>query len=190
MTAVQDYDADDRIVVGYFSNRANASRAIDELLDEGFDISTLGAAFRSSHGNADSADMERTRSSWMRRIFGENGHAGAGKRASIVRVAAAEEPPDFEYSESSFENSFMGMGLTLRDARSLSEALTRGGAVISVTPGARSSLAEGILERNHGRVRFNSLAVGGESCDGSHVEIYGRMHNYYRPEESLRRKAS
>jgi hypothetical protein len=192
MTVVQDYDADDRIVVGYFSGCGNASRAIDELLDEGFEIATIGAVFRTPHEEAGGSVMEGERRAWMRQLFGDTANAGGGKRSHVIRMGAGESPAgfDFEYSEPSFENSFMGMGLTLRDARNLSQGLTRGGAVVSITPGSRASLAEGILERNHGRVRFNSLAEPGAWCDSNEVEIYGRMHNYYRPEESLRRKAS
>ena len=99
--------------------------------------------------------------------------------------------PDYDYSEASFENSFLGMGLGTREARNLSGELGRGGAVVSVTPGSRASLAEGILERNHASVRFDSMSAAiGEDGDRSRVEIYGRMRNYYRPEESIRRKAS
>lgn len=280
---------DDRIIVGYFSNGADASRAINELIDEGFVAAEMGAAFRSprmgmevaeggrgrsvfpenpaltgslggpaSHdqgvqpaglapgsgnafpapaqpgpipgsempstlkhdlphdlpstlrheseiGTAPAAPVapapamrersilpEESRRERMRQVFVEDSETAKARRASSMNFGSGEGHlfPDFEYSEPSFENSFVGMGLTARDARSLSTALNRGGAVVSVAPGGRASLAEAILERNHGRVRFENMASLGENVEGNRVEIYGRMRNYYRPEESYRRKAS
>jgi hypothetical protein len=277
---------DDRIIVGYFSNGADASRAINELIDEGFAAAEIGAAFRSprmgmevaeggrgrsvirenpaltgsvggpaSHdqavqpaglapgsgnafpapaqpgpipgseipstlkhdlphdlpstlrheseiGTAPAAPVAATRERLiqpdesrrerMRQVFAEDSETAKARRASSMNFGSGEGHlfPDFEYSEPSFENSFVGMGLTARDARSLSGALNCGGAVVSVAPGGRASLAEAILERNHGRVRFENMASLGETVEGDRVEIYGRMRNYYRPEESYRRKAS
>lgn len=275
---------DDRIIVGYFASGADASRAINELVDEGFVPAEIGAAFRStrmgmevseggrgrsvipenpaltgslggpaSHdqavqpaglapgsgnafpapaqpgpipgseipstlkhdlphdlpstlrhefeiGTAPAAPVMRERTGAsdesrrerMRQVFAEDSETAKARRASSMNFGSGEGHlfPDFEYSEPSFENSFVGMGLTARDARSLSGALNRGGAVVSVAPGGRASLAEAILERNHGRVRFENMASLGETVDGNRVEIYGRMRNYYRPEESYRRKAS
>ena len=255
-------EADDRIVVGYFANGVDASRAIDELMDEGFQPGEIGAAFRTPRNGMEVSDGGRPRGA-----IGENpalsgsvggpashdeavtpaglapgsGNAFPGPSRpgpipggeipttlrhdlphdlpSTLRSEAGEsrldpmrEAPgdstgkrersmkfgtgeghlfgDFDYSEVSFENSFVGMGLGVRDARSLSGELGRGGAVVSVAPGSRASLAEGIIERNHGRVRFESIAGCGEACEGNRVEIYGRMRNYYRPEEGYRRKAS
>jgi hypothetical protein len=142
-----------------------------------------------SNGRWENDEARRDR---LRTVFGDSDSAG-GKRTSTMKFGTGEGHlfPDYEYSEASFENSFLGMGLGTRDARNLSGELGRGGAVVSVTPGSRASLAEGILERNHGSVRFDSLSEAiGEVADGSQIEIYGRMRNYYRPEESIRRKAS
>ena len=287
MTIDSVYNADDRIVVGYFSNSADASRAISELIDEGFQPVEIGAAFRTSRAamevteggrqrpttensavtgsvggpaSHDEAvtpaglapgsgaafpaaptrpgpisgsaipstlkhelphdlpstlrseaeigsgrplrpagmennrrwDNDEERREQMREVFGDADSAGA-KRASTMRFGTGEGHlfPDYDYSEASFENSFLGMGLGTREARNLSGELGRGGAVVSVTPGSRASLAEGILERNHASVRFDSMSAAiGEDGDRSRVEIYGRMRNYYRPEESIRRKAS
>lgn len=295
MTGFNEMSVDDRIVVGYFSNGNDASRAIDELIDEGFQVSELGAAFRSSRpamevtagGRARPAgenpattgsvggvashdeavtpaglapgsgssfpapvkaepipgssipstlkhelphdlpstlqqeeeigaapvlaspeaappaapiagmeldprwEREETRRDQLRQIFAENSSNSGTRRASSMKFGTGEGHLfDVEYSEPNFENSFVGMGLSTSDARGLSGALNRGGAVVSVTPGGRASLAEGIMERNHGRVRFQSFAEMAEPVDGNRVEIYGRMHRYYRPEEGIRRKAS
>jgi hypothetical protein len=289
MAAMQDYDADDRIVVGYFTSGADASRAILELIDEGFRPAEIGAAFRASSpamevrergrsraipGNpatngsvggpashdeavtpaglapgagaafpgparpgpipgggvpstlphelrreiprtlpheseihrvptpsagarsgtqrAGTPHTEEVRRDQMRHVFVDAPEGGANQRGSSVKFGNGEGHPfpDYEYSEPSFENSFMGMGLSARDARCLSGELNRGGAIVSVAAISRASLAEGILERNHGAIRFDSLSGAATPCEGSRIEIYGRMHNYYRPEESLRRKAS
>ena len=282
-----EQNPDDRIVVGYFSKGADASRAINELIDEGFEVAEIGAAFRTTRsgleaaeggrgkgmstpnpavsgsvggpasqdeavtpaglapgsgapfpppskpgpitgsgipstlrhelrhdipstlrsdlevaaapaqpvpvnraGTVESMDNEEARRRRMREVFGDGSENG--KRNSGTKFGTGEGHlfPDYDYSEPSFENSFLGMGLGTRDARSLSAELNRGGAVVSITPGGRASLAEGILERNHGRVRFESIVGATEASEGSRIEIYGRMRNYYRPDESFRRKAS
>lgn len=273
-------NADDRIVVGYFVSSADASRAVSELLDEGFLAEEIGAAFRSpvsgmevteggrlraaipenpatagsiggpaSHdqavtpaglapgsGNAfpaparpgpipggelpstlvhelphelpstlhpsatmsapaqaplaGRAEREESRREQMRRAFGESAETQKSRRESAQNFGTGEGHLMLEeYSEPSFENSFLGMGLGSREARVLSGELGRGGAVVSIAPGSRASLAEAIVERNHGRVRFESGSSMGAVCEGNRVEIYGRMRNYYRPEE-IRRKAS
>jgi len=99
--------------------------------------------------------------------------------------------PEYEYSESSFEGSFVGMGLATERARSLSAELSRGGAVVSVAAGERASLAEAIIERNRGRVRFENAAGASRALDReSPVHVYGSMSSYYRSDEGPRRKAS
>jgi hypothetical protein len=293
MAGFNELNADDRIVVGYFSSNRDASRAIAELIDEGFQVPELGAAFRcsrpvmgvtdggrargpgenlptsgsvggvASHDEAltpaglasgsgssfpapvrkepipgssipstlehelphdlpstlrheseavpmpesrktavpaasidgmefdEQWEGEESRCDQMRRIFAEKPANSGATRSSSMKFGAGEgRLYDVEYSEPSFENSFVGMGLNASEARSLSAALNRGGAVVSVTSGGRASLAEGIIERNHGRVRFDSFAEMAEPVDGNQIEIYGRMHRYYRPDETARRKAS
>jgi len=100
--------------------------------------------------------------------------------------------PEHAWSEPAFEGSFTGMGLTPDSARSLSGELSRGGAVVTVSGGERSSLAEAILQHNHGRVRFE-YAAGTTTLRPtdreSPVQIYGSMSNYYRADEK-QRKAS
>lgn len=283
-------NADDRIVVGYFTSGADASRAISELIDEGFRPAEIGAAYCTSGTSmevteggrsrpltensattgsvggpasrdeavtpaglapgsgatfsapakpgpipggeipstlphdlpreipsmlpheseiqrgpvsssvtaraeaplSDSAKAHQERREHMRRIFEESSESAAARKSSSMKFGTGEGHlfPDYDYSEPTFENSFVGMGLSSRDARSLSGELSRGGAIVSVSSTSRASLAEGILERNHGVIRFDLLAGGAATSDGMRVEIYGRMRNYYRPEEGLRRKAS
>ncbi len=279
------------LVVGYFSDGANAYRAINELIDEGFRPSEIGAAFRSrpagagaqsggslsaegemknvreindrnpavsgsvggaaSHdqavnpaglapgsGNAfpgapstpgpipggeipstlrhdlpetlphdlpaSSRPITDAGDRWvehLHRTWGNNPAETAKNRntaaASKQKFGTGEGTlglvPEYAYSEPAFETSFTGMGLSPDHARGLSGDLSRGGAVITVSAGTRSSLAEAILERNHGRIRFERAAstFTPRAADReSPVEVYGSMHNYYRPEEEPRRKAS
>ena len=280
MTLGSSDDAEDRIVVGFFADGANAYRAITELIDEGFQATEVGAAFRtprvgmavaeggkgrgvssnpavsgsvggaasrdeavtpaglapgsgnafpaasrpgpipggevpaslphdllqelpstlprepeSSRGSVVAEQADRSGSNESRRerlgqMLGSGAASSGSRRGMKFGTVEGHLFPDYEYSETSFENSFLGMGLGVREARNLSGRFSQGGALVCVTPGSRASLAEGIIERNHGEIRFEKLSGRAESGEGSRVEIYGRMRNYYRPEESIRRKAS
>ena len=272
MTAGIGSESEDRVVVGYFDNSADADRAIDELMDEGFRVSEIGAAFCSprkavaaseggkprlgasnpeatgsiggpgSHdeavtpaglapgsGNAfpsvarpgpipggevpstmpsslpsdlpetSAAEPQNERRGRARReeIFGGNERQAERRTSgsSSMKFGTGEGRLFGEqaYSGPAFESSFQDMGLNAREARSLSGELGRGGAVVSVHPGQRAPLAEGILERNHGRIRFERDVTAGAAPD-ARVEVYGRLRNYcgtdYRPDERHRRKAS
>ena len=279
----------DSLVVGYFAEGADAYRAINELIDEGFSASTIGAAFRTPRAGAElsaAGEMKSVRELTDRNpaVSGSPGGPASGDQAvtpaglatgsgnafpgapstpgpipgteipstlpSTLRhdlpqtlphellgtLRAASQPdeqwlehlhrnwgsssaetaknrnavaadnqkfgtgeatlglfPEYSYSEPAFETSFSGMGLSPEHARSLSGELGRGGAVITVNAGERSSLAEAILERNHGRVRLESSAETTTlrpSDRESAVQLYGSMRNYYRSDEDLRRKAS
>lgn len=297
MTAENEIGTDDRIVVAYFTEGADAYRAIDELIDEGFSSSEIGAAFRTrragndwldqpaigqnrggaeenpavqgsvggagSHdqavtpaglapgsGNAfpapsrpgavpggeipstlahdlpsnlhselpsilhsenegnepaavnvsraDRGPQGESRRNHLTRVFGAGSttESGAGSRTkSNTKFGTGEGhlelEPRHEYSETAFEGSFTGMGLGSTEARSLSGELSRGGAVVTVSAMRRASLAEAILERNHGRVRLErSSGSAAEADRESPVEIYGSMHNYYRQDDEPRRMAS
>jgi len=271
----------ENLVVGYFSEGAHASRAINELVDEGFRPSEIGAAFRTPRqGRAleGSGEMKKVRELTERNpgLAGSVGGPASGDQSvtpaglapgsgnafpgapstpgpipgaeipstlrhdlpetlphDLPAVSAADDHwiehlnrtyssgaatpaqnrtaapstpkfgtgegtlglfPDYEYSEPAFEGSFAGMGLGPEEARRLSSELSRGGAVVTVRAGERSSLAEAILERNHGRVRFE-YAAGTTTPHStrdreSPVQIYGSMRSYYLLEEEPRRKAS
>lgn len=299
MTLESQSGVDDRIVVAYFSESGDAYRAMNELIDEGFSASDIGAAFRTpstgtqfldepaigsvrggsqenpavsgsvggpaSHdqavtpaglapgsGNAFPApsrpgaipggeipptlahDLPRdlpselpsilepqassmrpgleerrmsaegsrivegeSRRAHLRRVFGgpnsvESG-TGSQRGNTNMKFGTGEGhlglSPQAEYSESAFEGSFVGMGLGAAEARSLSGELSRGGAVVSVNASNRASLAEAILERNHGRIRIEkSVGAAAEADQESPVEIYGSMRNYYRRENDPRQR--
>lgn len=286
--------AEDRIVVGYFSDGAQAYRAINELVDEGFKASEVGAAFRTprtatgprtagaatgemkgvreltetnpavsgSVGGAGSDDQAVTPaglspgsgnafpgaptspgpipgteipptipstlkhdlpetlphdlpsltaptagtsgtnvrgadSRWMGRLHERySGHPVVDRKSSSssqkfgTGEGHLDLVPPHDYSASAFEGSFQGMGLDSEQARSLSGELGRGGAVVTVQAGERASLAEGIIERNHGRVRLETASAANRELDReSPVEVYGSMCAWY-PGEQARRRAS
>ncbi|MFZ0632152.1 MAG: hypothetical protein WA399_18135 [Acidobacteriaceae bacterium] len=293
MTGQGTRSGDDRIVVGHFSDGADAYRAINELMDEGFGASEIGAAFRGSQlgaeaseearplgireitetnpavsgsvggaashdeavtpaglapgsgnafpgaptspgpipggeipstlrhdlphdlpstlsgGGADAAggasarrEVIEVEPNWperLHRVFGgrsTSAEAGSKRTSSNKMKFGTGEghlglEPEHPYSQSAFEGSFLEMGLGPQEARSLSGELSRGGAIVSVRARDRAALAEGILERNHGRVRWEKVASADLETDReSPVQVYGSMRGYYRPEEGLRRRAS
>ncbi len=281
--------SDDRVIVGYFVDGADAYRAISELVDEGFQASEMGAAFRppragaarleptagttgvrelaernpatsgsvggvASHdeavtpaglapgsGNAFPApvgpgpipggelprdlphdlpttlptDAEIAAERWerssgphsemrapreegwhedMNRLFGgDRERSGSRKPGSSLKFGTGEGHlfSGVEYSVPTFESAFADMGLASDEAGRLSGDLSRGGAVVVVFPSDRASLAEAILERNHGRVRFDTAPQPGAPSEDPRVDVYGRMCGYYsRQSDTQRRRAS
>jgi hypothetical protein len=279
----------ENIVVGYFADGGDASRAVHELIDEGFSASDLGAAFRtpragereaaavgemksvreltetnpavtgsvggpasgdqavtpaglspgsgnsfpgapSSPGPIPGAEIPQTLphdlpetlphdlpstlrdagsrtaatdDRWVEHVGRSWGSSSAetarnrnSARASDQKFGTGEGTlglfPNYEYSESAFEGSFSDMGLKADVARSLSGELAGGGAVVTVRAGERASLAEDILARNRGRVRFEM--AGGTTLRTadrqSPVQVYGSMRDYCRAADDQRRKAS
>jgi hypothetical protein len=294
MTAQTGSGLQGNIVVGYFAEGADAYRAINELVDEGFTSTDIGAAFRTPRAGAEQATVGEIRG--MRELTEKNpaltgsvggpasgdeavtpaglapgsGNSFPGAPTSPGPIPGAEIPqtlphdlpetlphdlpstlranesravstttaagqagaddqwldhlkrtysggtaetarnrnsvhasnqkfgtgegtlglfPEYAYSESAFEGSFTGMGFGPEQARSLSGELGRGGAVVTVHAGARSSLAEAILERNHGRVRLEdaTAATSRPSDRESPVQVYGSMRSYYRSDEEMRK---
>lgn len=280
--------AEDRIVVGYFSDGAQAYRAINELIDEGFSASEVGAAFRTPRtasgpqsAAAETGEMKSVReltdtnpalsgsvggvgshdqavtpaglapgsgnafpgaptspgpipgteipstipstlkhdlpetlphdipsavagsapatpregsARWMGRLHERYSGQSADRKASSQKFGTGEGHldlvPPHAYSSSAFEGSFQGMGIDAEQSRHLSGELNRGGAVVTVRAGTRASLAEGIIERNHGRVRFEAASAATREFDReSPVEVYGSMCAWY-PGEQTRRRAS
>jgi hypothetical protein len=290
MASQMKSDSQDEMVVGYFADGADAYRAINQLIDEGFKAAEMGAAFRTrsagaggqqaavgelrgvseltdrnpalsgSVGGPASGDEAVTPAGlapgsgssfpgaptspgpipgseipqtlkhdlpetlphdlpsslrpasvagsenddrWVDHLSSTYGSATAETAKNRNSSAASNQNfgtgegtlglfPDYEYSASTFEGSFAGMGLGPEQARSLSGELAGGGAVVSVSAGERASLAEAILERNHGRVRFEYAAgtTTPKLDRDSPVQVYGSMRSYYRADEELRRKAS
>ncbi len=88
---------------------------------------------------------------------------------------------DYAYSGSAFEGAFSGMGVNPTNARSLVGDLQLGGAIVSVDTGGRIADAEGILERNNGRIRYESAAEATQwsNIPGERVRVLGRLSRTY-----------
>jgi hypothetical protein len=184
MAAGLEGERDDRIALGYFANGGDAHRAVHELMDEGFGVEQMGAAFRLPRTGG--GRMGPWTGLWARPEMNRSVVPGWFRGQRVC-------------SEAAFEDVFLGLGVDWREAWKLSRELRCGGAVVLVYAGDRAALAEGILERNHGRVRLDATPGGAEAAPeagsdaSSRVEVYGRMGQVYRPEtaeRSVRRKAS
>lgn len=95
---------------------------------------------------------------------------------------------DYAYSSSAFESAFAGMGLSPERARYLSGQIGRRGAIVTVSAGSRSALAEQILERNNGernngQIRYEAGSVvsedAGQKGEPVRVEIFGEVQRIY-----------
>lgn len=247
---------DKEVVAGYFAKAEDANQAIRELMDDGFGLSEIGAAFHSgssrgrgsgptspsstataaapttrnpgsgedvgdfplrSEGNQElhpagaSSDTEAV-SPWGLFTGGGTPFAGASRPGPITGSEVPRDLPrdlpselgsggesrasSHEYSSSAFESSFAGMGIPADHAGRLARELRGGGAVVTVKGGSRAEAAERIMERNHGRIRYESaplqIETGRES--GGRVDVFGEVHRAYPgyvPGEDVRaRKAS
>ena len=85
------------------------------------------------------------------------------------------------YSASSFESSATSAGVPAEQSRHLSQRLSRGGAIVTVSVTGRAPEVERIFERHHGIVRFegSSFDEPGTLSDDSSVEVFGHLHNHY-----------
>ena len=86
------------------------------------------------------------------------------------------------YSQPAFESSFSGYGLPGEHARSLSQRIGHGGAIVTVHASSRAIEAERVLEAHGGEVRF--AATSGEADYGtaendSNVEVFGTVDRDY-----------
>jgi len=90
---------------------------------------------------------------------------------------------EYPYSSAAFESSFMGMGISLERSRRFATDIRRGGAILTVNAGMKIAEAERILERNNGRIRYESGGVAEEALDTtsgpSQVRIFGRVRRVY-----------
>jgi len=234
-------------VAGYFANADDATNAIHELVDDGFPINEIGAAFHDASLQQERGSSAPSGGSTSRSIEGDfplqskkdrvGNLTGVTSGTDAVRpwglftgggkqfmgaerpgpITGSEVPPDiprelpsdlapeqgrnraagsYAYSCSAFENSFGGMGIPPDHARRLSRELRRGGAVVTVKAGERTPVAEQIMERNHGTIRYDSGPVAVEEArdTGEQVDVFGEMHRVYPgyipAEDARRRKAS
>ncbi len=88
---------------------------------------------------------------------------------------------DYNYSGAAFEGAFSGMGVNQSNARSLVGDLQLGGAIVSVDAAGRLADAERVLERNHGRLRYESATEASRWSDipGERVRVFGQLSRVY-----------
>jgi len=100
---------------------------------------------------------------------------------------------DYAYSPVEFEGSLTSLGLDQRQARAFARELGPRGAIVTVAAGDRLSDAERILERNHGRIRYEedaafeseTLENPVSSTQGSYdprerIQLFGEVRRAYR----------
>ncbi len=103
------------------------------------------------------------------------------------------EDLDYAYSPAEFEGSLTSLGLDQRQARAFARELGSHGAIVTVAAADRLSDAERILERNHGRIRYEedaayeseTLENPVSSTQGSYdprerIQLFGEVRRAYR----------
>jgi hypothetical protein len=223
MTSSKDWNTEmSGTVVAYFANGEDAQNSINELMDEGFPVSEIGAAF---HGNTtpfvrktgspgrasrDKFPAKGATASGAGVAGAESdtsgvtpaglstgsgtGFAGASRPGPIpgseIPETLRHETPstlaptyDYPYSSSAFESSFEAMGISREYSRRFAAEIRNGGAIVTVNAGSMIGHAEMILERNNGRIRYESASVAdeaGETVSGrARVQIFGRVQPLY-----------
>lgn len=221
--------SDREIVAGYFAKAEDANQAIRELMDEGFGMNEIGAAFHDgsspergsasrSEGAGRSFEGDMSPQWEKERILNLTGptsgteavrpwglFTGGGMQFMASgreprEITGSEIPPDLPrdipsefdakgesrassqiFSCSACESSFAGMGIPADHARRLARELRGGGAVVTVKAGERATAAERIMEREHGRIRYESAPVQMETGteDGGRVDVFGEVHRVY-----------
>ncbi len=168
---------------------------------------TLTPGITPGTGSTDTTPAEGTKhehshegESWWQRlkhIFGDDSEtdalrSGATQTRSSMNFGTGEghlgvtpQNTPMQYSGRAFESSFSGMGVPPEHSRRIAHELGQGGAVVTVRAGVRASEAEAILERNGGRVRYESSTTettwGDSGLGSSQIEVFGDVRRSYRP---------
>jgi len=158
-------------------------------------VSTQPVVHERHHERHDERRSDADASWWdkLKHLFSGESEAGASARREPVSDSSRNfgtgegslgiSPEfDYPYSGAAFESSFAGMGIPEPDARRLAGEIRRGGAIVTVSAGALNADAERILERNHGRIRYEDNFVDegwGTGSDAGRVLIFGRVQRVY-----------
>jgi hypothetical protein len=91
---------------------------------------------------------------------------------------------DYPLHGSAFESSFTGMGIPREHAQRLVADIGRGGAIVTINASSRNSEAENILERNHGRIRyeaddFTTNDTGKTGSEAARIRVFGHVERVY-----------
>ena len=124
----------------------------------------LDPVFRGSHGTAKAAPTK------------ESQNFGTGEGSLNLSGTVP-------YSREHFERSFSAYGAKPEHARSLSERIGHGGAVVTVHATERGEEAERILEAHGGAVRFSPESIhesyGDRTVTDAGVEVFGTLGRDY-----------
>jgi hypothetical protein len=76
------------------------------------------------------------------------------------------------------------MGIPSEHAQRLAAEIGRGGAIVTVNAGLRNTEAESILERNHGRIRYEAEAFTKDETretgpEAARIRVFGHVQRVY-----------
>ena len=91
---------------------------------------------------------------------------------------------DYPLYGSAFESSFTGMGIPREHAQRFAAEIGRGGAIVTVNAGSRNAEVESILERNHGRIRYEAGALTRDETwetgpEAARIRVFGHVQRVY-----------
>jgi hypothetical protein len=154
------------------------------------DLRASGRAVARKPAVSQQVAAEQGRRSWRNELEPVFGNDSATKRGSNPNDANMKfgtgegslgDISDYPYSGSAFEQSFNNMGIPSEHSRRIAHELNRGGAIVTVQASARNAVAESIMERNHGTIRYEAgpskVEVPGDSNE--RVELFGEVHRVY-----------
>jgi len=163
-----------QVVVGLFTNGADAHKAVTQLRANGFTSDQIGAAFRSaSRGPYSTSTKADTRTgavkqdaeNWWEKVkdafrpedkVENRREVAAGSTVDSDSYATGRHPrggeDEYDYADD-LEPSLAETGISSSRAAYLSRNLQSGGAIVTVRDTERIAEAEHILSSNHGKVR-------------------------------------
>ncbi len=83
------------------------------------------------------------------------------------------------YSQPAFERSFSSYGVQPERARSFSQQLGRGGAVVTVHAAGRAAEAERVMEAHGGQVSLTGTGAAESAVEVAEVEVFGTVGRDY-----------
>ena len=176
-------------VVGYFSSDEQADRALQALMDAGFNRSQIGIAGRSwdqtttkaPSGNVTGTGTGTHTSFWQKV---KNFFEGTEERQQD-----ATEDYGYEYESGDFQQSLGSFSIPEERSRYFNDRFNRdsNGVLLTVEAGTRRAEAEEILEKNGGDVGRNSATWSYESARNAtgtdqtqRMQLYGEVLRVHR----------
>ncbi|HLJ78013.1 MAG TPA: YsnF/AvaK domain-containing protein [Acidobacteriaceae bacterium] len=174
-------------VVGYFSSNEQAERALQALIDAGFNRSQMGIAGRSwDETTKGSAAPETHLSFWQKvKAFFE----GEDWNEERQRTQDTTGESVYDYESGDFQQSLGGYSIPEERSRYFNDRFNRdpNGVLLSVEAGNRTAEAEEIIEKNGGDVGRNSGTWSYESSRNAagseqtrRMQLYGEALRVHR----------